>query len=310
MSAFLLDRQKLPQLKDKVVVLTDFPTNIPTGGANGIGAETVRLLSSHGAKVVFGDVDTEQGMVLANSLSPNVCFVQTDVTSYSSVLQLFKKAFELYQRVDIAVSNAGLGERPEWFEPSMNLVSVQKEPNTITLDVNLRGSLFVARVASVYLRQNAKREDNKSLILLSSVAGFEESPGIFVYQAAKHGIIGLMRSLRKYSSTAYDEANIRVNCVCPWATKTAMIQEFEDAWEKEGLPINTCLDVAEVVAAIALEGNLNGESVYVEGGNSWLFEENLRRLQPQWLGESAFQNLIKGQTYLATGLKWNISKEL
>lgn len=78
-----------------------------------------------------------------------------------------------------------------------------------SLDVNLRAPILFSRIASVYLRQQCPRHQNgdsntaetpanKSLTLVSSVAGFTEAPGLAVYSAGKHGVYGLMRALRKY----------------------------------------------------------------------------------------------------------------
>jgi len=90
------------------------------------------------------------------------------------------------------------------FDPDLTLESVREEPvkSAKVLDVNLKGEVYFARIASVYLRQpdvNSKSSTaaaDKSLTLVSSVAGFREDPGLFVYTASKHGVLGLMRSLR------------------------------------------------------------------------------------------------------------------
>jgi NAD(P)-dependent dehydrogenase (short-subunit alcohol dehydrogenase family) len=52
------------------------------------------------------------------------------------------------------------------------------------LDVNLLGTLYFARIAAVYLRQGAQPGDDKSLVLMSSAAGFKDTPGMFVYQVS------------------------------------------------------------------------------------------------------------------------------
>lgn len=59
---------------------------------------------------------------------------------------------------------------------------MKQKPTTIVVDVNLNGSLYFSRIASVFLRQGQMPTDDKSLILISSVAGFKEYPGLFVYQ--------------------------------------------------------------------------------------------------------------------------------
>lgn len=225
------------------------------------------------------------------------------MTSYQSLLNLFDKALNTYGRVDVAISNAGLVERPGWFESNIDLDSVRNAPSTLVLDVNLTGSLYFSRISAVYLRHKAASTDDKSLVLLSSVAGFEESPGLFVYQAAKHGVLGLMRSLRRYFPGAYGSPGIRINCVCPWATETAMVQTFSKAWKKEGIPMNTTEGIARVIVGLSVV-KIHGESIYVEGDRGWRIEEGLKSTKPQWLGESAASNLARGQAFLGDGYKW------
>lgn len=234
------------------------------GGANGIGAATVKRLAASGAYVVFGDIDYARGSALAASLPERTHFLATDVTKYASILALFDKAMESYGRVDVAISNAGVVEKPGWFEPNIDIESIRIAPSTTVLDINL-STLYFSRIAAVYLRQHASPTDDKNLILLSSVAGFKESPGLFVYQAAKHGVIGLMRSLRKFFPTAYHDMPIRVNCVCPWATETTMTETFQKSWIEAGIPLNTPEDVAKTIVDIAIDKGMNGESMGEDG---------------------------------------------
>lgn len=59
-------------------------------------------------------------------------------------------------------------------------------PTTVTLDFNLLGVLYFSRIARVYLRQNRKEGADKSLLLVSSIAGFKESLDLFLYQVRGH----------------------------------------------------------------------------------------------------------------------------
>ena len=98
-----------------------------TGGANGIGAATVRLFHEGGAKVVFGDVDVAAGDKLVAALDPeNVTFVKSDAANYKDNLQLFRTALEKYGKVDHAVSVAGVGENVNWFHPGLTLETVEE----------------------------------------------------------------------------------------------------------------------------------------------------------------------------------------
>lgn len=177
-------------------------------GAIGIGAVLVRLLHDAGAHVFFGDVLDDPAQALETELQSStttVKFVHCDVTSYADNLALFDAAYQAFGRVDHAISNAGLGEQGNLMSSELTLESVREEPtNSVQIvDVNLKGPLYFARLASVYLRQPTKGEEvgagqmDKSLTFTSSVAAFREDPGLYVYVASKHGVMGLMRVLRR-----------------------------------------------------------------------------------------------------------------
>lgn len=90
-----------------------------------------------GAYVCFGDLDERAGNALAKEIlkskprsnaetsAPSVLFLATDVTSYESVLGLFHACLEKYGRVDSAVSCAGIIEIGNWFDPTLDLETVQ-----------------------------------------------------------------------------------------------------------------------------------------------------------------------------------------
>jgi NAD(P)-dependent dehydrogenase (short-subunit alcohol dehydrogenase family) len=168
----------------------------------------VRLLHAAEAHVFFGDVLNEPARTLEldlHSSTATVKFIHCDVTSYADNLALFDAAYQAFGRVDHAISNAGLGEQGNFVSPELTLESVRNEPKSSmsVVDVNLKGPLYFARLASVYLRQSGKGEEanaatvDKSLTFTSSVAAFREDPGLYVYVASKHGVMGLMRVLRR-----------------------------------------------------------------------------------------------------------------
>lgn len=61
------------------------------------------------------------------------------------------------------------------------LTTTRQPPVSTVLDVNLLGPLYFARIAAAYLRHGKKPEEDKSIVLLSSVAGFIDTPGLFAY---------------------------------------------------------------------------------------------------------------------------------
>lgn len=109
----------------------------PLGGANGIGASLVQQCLESGANVCFGDLDNIAGERLlrkcqeqfpANEAgqSPRLVFHPTDVTNYQSVLALFDNAFKTYNRIDHAVSAAGIVEIGNWFDFGLTLQTVRE----------------------------------------------------------------------------------------------------------------------------------------------------------------------------------------
>ncbi|KAJ5231938.1 Short-chain dehydrogenase/reductase SDR [Penicillium citrinum] len=303
--------QYIPQissqsLQEKVVLIT--------GGANGIGASLVQQCLESGANVCFGDLDNIAGDRLLrhcqqkfpteeSNQSPRAVFQTTDVTNYQSVLALFDYGFKTYKRIDHVVSAAGIVEIGNWFDFGLTLQTVRETPTHKVLDVNLLGSTYVARIASVYLRHNRGPSVDRSILLFSCASGFKESPSLFIYQASKHGVIGLMRSLRNYISSPYKH-NLRINTICPWMTETDAIRKIEDQWKQANLPTNTPRDVSSVAAGILADQSLNGTSMFVESGRAWEIEENIDRLEAEWLGEQSSKTLAAGQEFLDDGSIW------
>ncbi|BCS01646.1 putative 3-hydroxyacyl-CoA dehydrogenase [Aspergillus luchuensis] len=294
-------------LEEKVVLIV--------GGANGIGASLVELCCENDAYVIIGDIDSTAGAPLSRKCRdkwpvywdpsgppkpPRSSFQETDITNYQSVLDLFDFTFKTYKRIDHVVVTAGSMEPKEnWFDHALSLQAVREPPSTRDLDVNLTGTLYVVRLAGAYLRHNRGPGVDRSITLFSCAAGFKETPGVSVYQAAKHGVQGLMRSLRPYFISPYKH-NLRINTICPWMTQThpAVTKKLCDRWEEEGLPISSPLQVAQVAAGVLVDDSLNGTSMYVEGGRAWEIEANLDRLEPQWLGEVPAKTLAQGQKVL------------
>lgn len=137
--------------------------------------------------------------------------------------------------------------------------------------------------------------DDKSITLVSSIAGFKESPGLFAYSASKHGVMGLMRSLRGYLPSTF---NVRINVVCPWATDTEMLGGVRDLWRQNSLPMNSPGDVARIILQCAADESIHGKAVYVADGQGFDIEEGLDATEPIWLGKKQAEELARGQEVL------------
>lgn len=161
------------------------------GGANGIGAAIVRYCISRGAYVFFGDVAATAGQTLADEIClkddvspPRACFKKLDVLDYDNILAFFDAALKTYGRIDAAISCAGLFEKGGWFEPESSIEAVQQRPSPRIVEVNLIGSMHFTHVAIPYLKEGKRPEDDKAIVLFSSVAGFKESPGLSTYSVS------------------------------------------------------------------------------------------------------------------------------
>ncbi|KAI7763508.1 hypothetical protein LZL87_010563 [Fusarium oxysporum] len=294
-------------VKGKVVVMT--------GGAQGIGAALISLLYGRGAHVYFGDWDDAKGQQLADhvqsSMSPSggsVHFQKLDVRDYNAQLQLFKAPYEEKGHVDIAISSAAVIEPNGWFgSDQLSLEAVETEPQPLknTIDINLTSVVLFCRLALAFMKQDKDPKTlngfSKSIVLLSSIAGITEAAGLFAYSASKHGVIGLMRSLR---ALAVAKFNIRINVVCPWATDTQMIDNVRSIFDKHQLPFNTPNDVAQFIVQLAADKSLSGKSVLVAGGRGFDTEEGIDRTMSEWFGPLTGE-FWRGQKALGTGDEWS-----
>lgn len=171
-----------------------------------------------------------------------------------------------------------------WFDPKLTVDTVKEDSgNLSTLNVNLIGTLHFARVAAVFLREGRQEGQDRSLVLLSSVNAFRESPGLYIYQTGKHAVQGILRSSRKI---LWERDAIRVNAICPGVTDTPMTGPIISAFRDAGLFWQPPSAVAKVIVGIQADRSIIGKAFYIEGDGAWEFEDSFYNAQPQWLGKS------------------------
>jgi len=208
-------------------------TILITGGASGFGAACFQLWAKHGANVIIGDVNEKAGTELVAQVrretgNLNHHFLHLDVTSWPSQAAFFKEAATLspHGGIDHVMANAGIACPPEEgaFEQPPDYASMDNPPvpKHRTLDINLGGVVYTAHLAIAYLSRNpgsgksnpdehtAARD--RHLVLVSSIAGLAGLPSLPYYATAKHGVVGLFRTLR---ITAAIKNGIRVNMINP-----------------------------------------------------------------------------------------------
>ena len=187
-----------------------------TGGGSGIGRAVVERFAAEGAKVVIADIAEDRGHALADRIGPSAAFIRCDHTATADDARAVAFAVDRFGGLDIVHNNAG-GPFTGAFE------DVDDATLERVLRVNLFGVMQMARAALPALRESAKRHPaGAALLFTSSLQGLKAKPNFSLYTVAKHGIVGLVRSL----ALELAPQNIRVNALCPTVIETPMLQAF------------------------------------------------------------------------------------
>jgi NAD(P)-dependent dehydrogenase (short-subunit alcohol dehydrogenase family) len=238
-----------------------------TGGGSGIGATVALALAEAGAAVTICGRRRQQLDETA-ARHNNIHAEIADVTDQKSIVQVYN-----HGPFDIVVANAGGAE-------SAPAEKISAELWTKTLNVNLTGAFFSVQPALAGMR--AKKWGR--IVFIASTAGIRAAPYIAPYVAAKHGVIGLMRTLAL--ETARD--GITVNAVCPSYTETPMLEQAvarivattkrSEAEARAMLAAKnpqgrfiTPREVADTVLWLCTDGSasITGQAISLSGGETW-----------------------------------------
>lgn len=252
------------------------PVALVTGAARGIGRRVALTLAERGYRIAANDLQAPDATLEElKGASVEALSVPGDVSDEEAVRGMIEAVLGEFGRVDVLVNNAGISAIQPAEETS--LADWRR-----VLEVNLTGPFLTCReFGRVMLRQG-----EGSIVNVGSVAGLLGVSDRAAYNASKHGLIGLTRTL----AAEWGGRGVRVNAVCPGWVKTEMDEEdqgaggYTDADIEGRTPMARFAapqDIAQAVAYLAdpdLSGYVNGHALSVDGGwasdGSW---ESLRR---------------------------------
>jgi NAD(P)-dependent dehydrogenase (short-subunit alcohol dehydrogenase family) len=240
-------------------------TAIVTGASRGIGAAIATAFADAGANVTLAARTTDEIEAIAEKIRATgrrALAVTTDVTKSDDIQACVDRTIEAFGKLDVLVNNAGgtkfmapvLDLRPEGWHKAIAL-----NLDSVFTFCQIAGRLMVERGSG-------------SVINISSMAGLHGAPGLAYYAAAKHGVIGLTRTL----AIEWGDSGVRVNAICPGWVKTELNKAY---WEDENTartfverqPIKRWAEPEEIAAAAVwlasdISGYVTGASIAIDGG--------------------------------------------
>jgi NAD(P)-dependent dehydrogenase (short-subunit alcohol dehydrogenase family) len=233
-----------------------------TGAAQGVGFVTAKLFAELGYHVVMTDVQPLDAQVeLLSANGGSISALSGDVSSEAFIIELAEKIAHEHKAVDVLVNNAGISLICPAEDTSI-------EQWQRVMSINLTGPFLLCRELGKQML--ARQKGN--IVNVASIAGLHGVIDRAAYNASKHGLVGLTRTL----AAEWGSRGVRVNAVCPGWIKT----EMDEADQGSGAYSDTDIinrvpmgrfakpeDVARAIAFLAQEDSfINGTSLPVDGG--------------------------------------------
>ncbi len=236
-----------------------------TGASSGIGAQTVKLFSSLGAKVIAAARREDRLQDLANQY-PDVMAVRCDVGVEADCKNLVDTIINEYGKIDILINNAGISDPIPALEEDLDLFKR-------VIQIDLISCFHLAQLCAQHMET---QESGGAIVNVASIHGFVGSspnnqPG---YTAAKGGLINLTREL----ALEWARHGIRVNAIAPGYISTELTDEMIAGesgrkWIERNTPMRRPGEVNELDGAMLLLASdagsyITGETIAIDGG--WL----------------------------------------
>jgi len=246
-------------------------TAVVTGAARGMGREVAIRLARRGYDVLVTDVNEAGAQETADAIGERAWAMAQDVRDVASHRAVAQAAAERGP-VEVWVNNAGVMRTVKCWEQPDDEVRLECE-------VNLMGVIWGSRAAVDAIRASGAR--NAHIVNLASMSALLPVPGLAVYAATKHAVLGFTTSLQ---GDLYDAGiPITVHAVCPDGADTQLVRQHDEEeeaaiiWSGGGL-----LSVDEVADHVV--GLLDGK--------------RLVHVIPRWRGWAARANAMSGRVGL------------
>jgi 3-oxoacyl-[acyl-carrier protein] reductase len=235
-----------------------------TGAANGMGRATACLFADEGAHVAVVDIDAagvEKVVAEIEGAGRSAKGWALDLTDAAAIKRVIDEIAGHFGGLDILINNAGVSQHVEIDDDDYEAVWDRLQ------DVLLRAHTRTIRAALPYLRASAAGR----IVNIASTEGLGATPHTSPYTAAKHGVIGLTRSM----AVELGRDGITVNCICPGPVSTAMTasisEDHKTIFAKRRVPLRRYAEPEEVAhgtlsLVLPASGYINGVALPVDGG--------------------------------------------
>jgi len=237
-----------------------------TGAASGMGRATAHLFADEGARVAVTDLDSgrvEHVVEEIRSAGGEAVGWELDVSDPVQIRSVVAAIPSTLGEIDILVNNAGIVIGASLDQPDDEYEAAWSR----TLEVLLTAHVRLVRACLPQLSRNGEGR----IINIASTEGLGASAGTSPYTAAKHGVVGLTRSM----AVELGAKGVTVNCICPGPIVTGMTEAIPEAMREKFARRRVPLrrygqpeEVAHATLSLALPASsyLNGVVLPVDGG--------------------------------------------
>ena len=235
-----------------------------TGAASGMGRATAHLFADEGAHVAVTDVNGDGVEAVVAEIKDAGSSAEgwtMDLADPARIKTVIDEVADRFGGLDILVNNAGISKHTTIDTDDYEEIWDRH------LDILLRAHTRTIRAALPYLRNS----DGGRIVNIASTEGLGATPETSPYTAAKHGVIGLTRSL----AVELGREGITVNCICPGAIRTGMTQnikeEHKQIFAKRRVPLRRYAEPEEVAhgtlsLVLPASSYINGAVLPVDAG--------------------------------------------